>query len=297
VAFENPQITTEADIPVQFFEVHEDGLKEEFEPGSMRATKRYRVAWNDRWKFFQAVVGRVVVTGGVGGKIARIVPLSYPDAPWLYARRISCSTLGASKPGTPQGQWDWATIDIGFEAVPWSWGSFDSQSGYNGNYRSESVEISGEMLQLNESALVFGNGLPITHNQGMVIPQCIITVTQEYCPYINYNLIFGLAGTVNSVPFYSAAPGTVMFMGCNSEAQYGLGDFLSSRLLTQKLTAKFAFRPVPWNMAMRPDGVWDVVKVKGTGKPLYPGNDLNMLFFDVDPLQDYIYFPLIISPF
>jgi hypothetical protein len=274
--------TTEADIPVWWDLIQDSGIQEDIAPDQVTAVKRYAVEWEHRWAFFQAIVGRVVDSGG----IKRVIPLVYPAVPWLFARRIHCQPWGiVDRPIAGRENYKYAYCDVTFENVPWNFNGPD-QPNNNGVYRSVSCEMTGEMLSLPQSALHFYNkpDMKVQHGAGMVVPGVAISVVQEYCPSIPFDMIFALVGCANSKPFYGARPGTCLFLGANSETQFGMGDLFTQQVLSQKLTMKFQMRPIPWNMHMRQDGVWDYVEVgaRGSKQSIYPIGDLNYLFYDVD---------------
>jgi hypothetical protein len=269
-------MSTLAEITVPYDELH-DTLSENIDMGGLKAEKTFRVAWDDRIAFYQAVCGYVTVTGGVGGTITQRVPLQYPELPNLYASAIEMTPEGASRDGALQIAYDWAIIKVTFQTVPWNFsGADDPDSFTDGQWRTESIEMGGEILSFPAQAYKYqaNPGVKVTQPVGRIVPTMNLTITQYQCAYIPYANIFTLIGNVNASTFYGADAGTMLFLGGQSEAETNIIGFR-----TQKLTYKFSYRSIPWNKFLLPTGNgFDTLVEQSSGNTVYPSGDFTPLF-------------------
>lgn len=286
-------MSTINDISV-WYEILHEGRGEQVDEAGCRGRMRFKVNWKDRWSFYRDVAGRVTTTQlGSAGSISRIVPLQYPDNPWMYACGMDTTPVGQSRKVGSEHTWDFAFIDVDFETRPFNMMTGDFP-GYQGSFRTESIEMSSESLVYWKGVLKSqnyktsgGSAWPLAKEVYRIVPTASITITQEYCPWIPYGTIFSLLGRVNSQPFYGCAPGTVFFDGAGSESQFSFGTADSERLVSQRVTLKFRFRPIPWNMFLCPDGSFDYFSDE-RGKMAYQVDEFNRLFFDYTDTPEYL---------
>jgi hypothetical protein len=274
-------------ISVEYEELH-DFVHEQGDQQGLRAQKKYKVAWADRLKFYGDVMGHVVTVGGIGGTVTRRIPLQYPDIPALYAVSFEMEPVGLSDDGTKpalggkQIVYDWAWITVGFSTVPWNFQALDDPNSFTpGLYRTESLEMGGEVMQFPKSAYEFESTdrLSVQQTPGRIVPTASLGITLHDAPYIPFTDIFALIGAVNVGVFYGCAIGTVLFMGGQSEAQT---NSVGQRV--QKLSLKFSFRSLEWNLFLKPDGSgWDYLKLRGSGggpgNRVYPYGDFTPILF------------------
>jgi hypothetical protein len=265
-------------------------VKEHVDYSRASAQMSFKVPWQNRWQFVLSVMGQVSITGGVNGTVTRYAPMVYPDFPALYCQGIDMQGWGNFEASTNTSIiYDWAVVTCVFGTFPWNFQGLNDPNGLtNGLYRSQSVEFSGEMLSLPAAGYKFSASpqLPVTQNIGRIVPLLNISITQHMCPSIPFATLFSLIGNVNSTSFYGAATGTVLFLGASSESDFSLTQNNQSWLISQKLTTKFTYRAIPWNMFLRPDGTdpngnggYDTV-VNTAGGNVYPAADLNQIFYD-----------------
>lgn len=107
-----------------------------------------------------------------------------------------------------------------------------------------------------------------------MVGELAIEVTKYFVPNLDreFAILLPLAGCVNSVPLVigktSFDTGTVLFPTLDTESQQTiLGQS------QQQLSFPLMFRQIPWNSAVRSDGVVDVLSPQP-----YPTADLNVIF-------------------
>ena len=251
-------------ITVPYKELH-DGLDESVDLVGVYATKKYLVAWKDRWQFMKDVAGKTVMVGTPTSPILiRQAPLAYPDNQNLYANGVSVKPLGISHCTTP-GSYDQAEITVTFSTP-----SFDyenQQGAQNTVYRTISYNCSAQIMSLPESSCVFSTGgQPPKQTPGFLIPTVEISITSHQVPYLACDQIFPLVGSINIALFYGCSTGTLMFMGARANRQATSEGFQA-----WELEYVFNFRPYDWNKFFNPQrGVgWDYLLFNSSGPPTY----------------------------
>ena len=266
-------------ITVPYQEMHA-GLEESVDLRGVYAVKKYKVAWKDRWQFLRDVAGRTVISGSASAPVlVRSAPLQYPDNKNLYANGISVEPIGASYCTNP-GSYDQAIVTVNFGTPEFDYEVSQQGTTQNTVYRSLTLNLGAQVMTLPESAFEFntpdsgGHKPPVTVSPGFLMPTVEITITSHQIPYLNFDLIFPLVGSLNNATFYGCATGTLMFMGAQASRQA-----TSEGLQAWDLEYKFNYRTVDWNMFYSPlAGVgFDFLKQKSTGNLIYSYMDFTTL--------------------
>lgn len=261
-------------ITVPYCDAH-DGTMEEVDQRGVRATHSYIVAWNDRWQFARDVAGytkpATIISGG--SSFVRYIPLTYPEGNLMYATGLRMEPIGSSRPGTYQIEYDKCKITVTFSTQEWDYES--AQDSFGQVYRSLQLNMSGQFMTLPGSAFQYATGpVSCTINPGILVPQIEITLTAHQVYYLPLDVIFPLVGKVNTYTFYTAAPGTLLFLGCQAGRQSSVVG--SSNW---EVVYNFVYRPIEWNKFWSPvPGVgWDYLVDSSSGANIYQSGDFSIL--------------------
>jgi hypothetical protein len=208
---------------------------------------------------------------GGGNTAVRIVPLSHPATSQLVCRKLSSRATGGWTPTNPawSRQWSHAKVKVGFETVPWTSDGASPFLVVNAQSGSETYTLAGVRL-------TFPDGSPVQADAGQNVPTTIYQATIYQAASLGDDVWAPLSGKVNAsaiqIGSYLCPAGTVRFDGGGGQ-QVMTANFQSA--YTRQLA--FAFRPIPWNQFLRPNGVWDT-PLKPGGVPVYEAGDFSPLF-------------------
>ena len=227
-------------ISVPFKQLHEQ-TTEGGDRNGVTASVTYIVDWADRWQFYREMMGKTVSYGlGQGMQYTRYVPASYPDNTRLLASSFRMTPVGKSHPNGLHGRYDYAVVVVDFSTPEYPTSGDD-------NFRTEKLSFSADILQLPEGAYVFPDGTPVPQTLGIVMPTIELSITTHRFPTFPLPYVLATIGTVNQSEWYGAAPGTMLFIGCETSRQ---STVLGSP--QWQIDWKFQYRQVEWNKLKHP---------------------------------------------
>jgi hypothetical protein len=147
-----------------------------------------------------------------------------------------------------------------------------------------SLDYATQITHLPQSASTFkfSDGTPLSPQDSPPIRRGIVTMvqTRKNLASLPTGTVQGLAGCVNSLPFLSSAPGTVLFDGARADRR-----LTTVGAENWDMTYKFLYDPVGWNNVLQPSsnstpanvGTYQQIGRVSDGSTLYPLADLNAL--------------------
>ncbi len=227
-------------ITVPFKQLHEQ-TTEGGDRNGVTASVTYLVEWADRWQFYREMMGKTVSYGlGSGMQYTRYVPATYPDNTRLLASSFRMTPVGKSSVQGFVGTYPYAVVTVDF-ATP------DYQTSGEDVFRTERMSFSADILQLPEGSYVFPDGTPVPQTLGVVMPTIELAITTHKFPTFPLVYVLNTIGTVNQFEWYGAAPGTMLFLGCDTNRQ---STILGSP--QWQIDWKFQYRQVEWNKLKHP---------------------------------------------
>lgn len=263
-------------ITVPYLELH-DGSQEQLDLGSIKAQKKYLIAWSDRWQFAKDVAGTSKKVDAALGTIVRAVPLQYPDYPTLYASGLMMEATGRSTcNGAGNSIYTHCICTVTFSTPDFD---YENPGTYGKAYQTISIAMSADIMTLPSRPLVFdtlysGNPVKPTESPGLVYPKAEITIVSHQIPELPLDIVFSMIGKLNNAVFLGCAIGTVLFVGANQNRQRtSAGD------KAWEVEYKFIYRPVDWNKFYSPaPGVgFDFLKDSVTGNYMYNYGNFDLL--------------------
>jgi len=229
----------------------------------------WKVPWEDHNEFLETAGGTPVVFSGSGGSsVTVIVPLKFPYADNMYAKRITYRGEGADALVTADRPFPWVIVNVEFATFDYA---VESASPFiTVRYRGTSY-----FATIPNVPFVFaGNGEKLGQDVGRIVGEVAIEVTRHRIPDVTATLgiLVPLMGKVSSsdvaVDGVTYPAGTLLFPTFDGEKQIitlgGSRDQLSYPVI---------YKTIPWNRAMRKDGTLDTL----VPAP-YETADLNPLF-------------------
>lgn len=259
------------DMPPGVQWLHE-GTEEEITEEGSSAQAEFYVPTADRDTFLQ-VVGGLPQQFTIGSATyTRVVPLKYPGLDNCYA--IAVSMRGSGRSRAPDDDSLGIFYDFWLARVRFSTPRFR----YDGDKAAvtESCDVGADMVTRPGSAYKFpSDSRVVSHPVGVPVPTIDFSLTFHGLSSVDIPFYATLAGRVNTTEFYGCAPGTVLYVGPQSNGQKTVGNVTSF-----DVTHKFRFRWIEHNKIMRPDGAAfeAPVQVGDPTKGLLPTADLNDLW-------------------
>ena len=228
--------------------------------GGVGAMAAWQCAYADVWTWLTVAAGTKEV---VNGTVTRIVPLRFPDNTNLIARNIDVQLTGYD---SVNSTYSTAKMMVEFATPQW-----DMSGG--SAFLTENLKFSSNFITLPGSAYKFGDGTVVTQDVGRYVPEVEWSVTSYMMPTLDTATIMSVVGCVNSATILGCAPNTLLFNGVNSQRQTTTG-FVNS----YETQFSFVYRPVSWQMLMRPDGTGFATVTDNNGNGIFPTADFSVLF-------------------
>lgn len=266
-------MTTMADIPGRWTHMRNPAPRVWNDGQGWSATMALETDEQNVLPFLTALAGTRQPIIWSGGTFSRIVPLQHPVYTSLWLQAIDGEMFGTPTP-TPNPplsmmlnqQFSRARFNLTFRA--WPFPTIGDQP-----YMSIEQGQSVSYVTMPGTSLVFpSDETVIGADAGIFIVENTYVITLYQCPDMNDTASDMLAGTANANPVFGKAPGHLRFNGVQASYQVNVGGMYS---YTRRY--ELAFRSVPWNEFLRPDGVWEE-PLKPDGTPVYELMDWSSLF-------------------
>lgn len=245
-----PPGPTIADLPEGWHRMYDDTIEEWDDETGLDATATFGGPWATRGDFL-AVVGGTEVEFDYGGGITgtRIIRMRYPSELALHNNVYACNCRinkagGYAAHAAAGITYDWGIATVRFRTARYAMSGDEALITYNSDSNPQFITRPGTALKFPS------DNLRLDRDVALRVPHEDFTLTLHNLPTLNRALYDSLAGVVNNAVFWGRDPGTVHYLGKSHQEQQTVGGVRS-----WTVTHKFAWRAIPWNMLMRPDGV------------------------------------------
>lgn len=252
----------------------DESAEEDFKRSGSTATRQLLCRWTDRMTLVAALVGM-----GIGGGVLQVITpaMQYPDASWLIADGAQPKGVGVPYVNPVSGMiaYKYARVTVVYKTLDYTVGGFGGgafQIDF-GSYvlsapQDEPSYRWAEGTDLNKD-------LPVNASPNVSVATATIVIPQRNEPNIVTKMgsILDLVDHVNGDPFLGAAKGTMLYKGATS-----FGRKVGNGIDAYDFLHKVYWRKYPWNTYYNPrTGLWQKIKHKATGQPLFPDGNLDVL--------------------
>ena len=249
-AFPNAQLLTNAEGP--------GGKRGHGDPSGRTETLVFKVDWTDYENFLGYILGGPQSFGtGSAAKIVRQIPMVYPYNPRLYAVAFDSAASNANK--TPSLRTMGQSTPYASQVVTITFGTLPFIPDATGQpYIGVRTRGGFEVRTIPGLGLAFSSGEKIDQDFGRLVGTKTIEVVRYQIPDLDAWIAVAdpLMGYVNSaglaIRSTTYAAGTVLFVSYDSDEQK-----TSLGIVQQQITLQFLYNSIPWNSAIRSDGVID----------------------------------------
>lgn len=227
----------------------------------------WKVPWEDHNDFLETAGGTPVVFTSGGSSVTVMVPLKFPYADNMYAKRITYRGEGSDKLVDDARLYPWVIVTVEF-------GTFDYAVESATPFLTIRYRASASFATIPNVPFRFGTGEKLGQDVGVLVGEYAIEVTRHRVADLGslIAILKPLVGMVSSTSItidgVTYAAGTLHFPTFEgTEQTFVLGNS------QQELSYAVLYRSIPWNSALRSDGVVDVL----IPAP-YPTADMTSLF-------------------
>jgi hypothetical protein len=268
-------------ISVPYTILTDSGIQEGNPLEGAYAVVKFKCATSDRIQFVKDLMGTAVpVANKTAVSIVRTYPFAYPFSPNLICRGIeSIEQIG--RPyffgllnGVPWVGRATCIVTARFEYAPF----FADNTDPSGKpYTQTTFNCSGQIQTAPQSTYKFASdNAPTNTPVGITIPEMQISMKRFMLPYPPVAEVANLTGKVNqstvAIGDFAFQAGYLLFLGGNVTIS---SDTQGNQLW--ECDYQMAYRPYPWNSAIRPDGTgWGAIQ-DANGNPPYASGDFNSL--------------------
>jgi hypothetical protein len=258
----------------------------------------YLVPWRNTFFFTNAILGPV--TAVKIGPLSFFVPYQFhgADVP-CYAQRWTVEPVGLdestglpiSEPtykGLRAGEfWSHAIVTVEFEQVPWTFQGIDDPQGLNQldplnplTYCEQQIKLGGKMVTRKGMNYVYiDDGKPVQGDVGELHVEAKLICKFPRVAYLPWTLLQPYIGKVNSGEILLCDTGTLLLEGADTGAKASLN---SPTPIEQSVQLEFAWDPLGWNNAPKPDGTMVGIKKAGDGTDPYDQADFGEIFMNLE---------------
>jgi hypothetical protein len=281
------------------FEELEGSPRLEIGADGARATRSFRVAWDDWLEFARLLVGQYVV---VGGEFTFVPPLPFPGWPSLLVAELSVEpmepgdpdALPLASPGSGTNRYTLcgaritARYEMQWEAVGRQRAELPQVPAgtyltFEADLGAEHVPTPGRTWRWNVPPDF--PPVPDDVQPGVLLPYGALRLVWHRVPLPPWDTIRALRGAVNATAFAGAPAGTVLFLGARARRQFQfLDDGGFWRLeyhFLENARPRAGGELVGWNYFYREQGVqgehWIDIHDED-GRPPYRTAELHQLF-------------------
>lgn len=238
------------DTSVEYRELH-GSKKEKWSGGKWTATRVFKVAWSDRFRFVIDVVGGMQQ---ISGQTVYKVPARYPGlAVPTYAINADIEPFGVS--GTESGYsdmiaYEWAKVTIGYETP-----EHDKEDPEEQVYVDESWSGSTQIVTLPKGTYTFAAGNKVEESFGLQIGTSELSLKIHQLATLPKSDLESKVGKVNSAVWYGMSVGKVLFASWGAARKH-----TSNGPSSWDLDLKFLCRSTEWNKLINPaNGNWESI--------------------------------------
>ena len=213
--------------------------------GRQGATEQrfFKVAWSDRIAFCAWLTGYALPSGDGYGKVVK--PQQHPAYPGLYCVDTEREPIGKAGGTATLITYPYAKITATYSTL-----KYDPSDPTEEALLRETSMSSLQMITLPQGGFKWAdNGSPITEPVGRLMGVSEIRVTRYHAPSKKTTTLEALYGKVNLGYFRGRAPGTMLFMGVDTDSVLNTqGEW------EHTIVFKFHYRNIEWNKFLKPDG-------------------------------------------
>ncbi len=268
--------------------------------GKLSATRRFKIAWSERFAFLRELYGGYRV---VGATFTYTPPQPFPGAPQLIALSIEIQPFPPDRPdgagvttlSSATNAFEFALVTAVYAIPEHGNDSRKQRSDLPnvplGTYLHYSSDIGAEYVVVPGRFWTWGDGLPVPVpedvNPGILVPTEDFTLTWSRVPLPPWTAMRDLRGKINSATFLGHAVGTVMFLGVRTARDFQIEDTGLWRLeyhfkVNAKESTKTANLKLGWNFFWRKEDAagehWIDIEDDATGDAPYAAGDFSALF-------------------
>jgi len=256
----------------------------------IRATVPYLLAWANTYGFCNAILGPVSAVHI--GPISFTVPYAFPGgAVPIYAQRYTIEPCGADgttmmvNRGLSPGEFFTnAIVTVEFEQVNFTWQAIDDPNGLQQldpenpiTLCEQSVKIGGKMRTRKGLNYIYSDtSTPVVGDVGVFESEAKLILKFPRVAYLPWTLLVPYVGKVNADPLLLCDTETLLLEAPSTEAKASLN---SPTPIEQAVTLEFAYDPLGWNTAPKPNGTRVRVTLAGDAtKSIYGTTDFRTIF-------------------
>lgn len=283
--------------PTVPFDVLARGYKLHGGQDGIRANVPFLVNWSDAFSFHDQVLGYPYAPV-VGGPIVYTLPWLFPGAPnaRLYATECEIEPIGAdglplaANYGLAAGEFfSHAICNVTFQNRMWAQQPEDDPGNLQQldpdkplYFVEQRVTGGGKMVSIKGGTnyLWSDDSKPVAGDQGVLVPECRITLTWPWIPYLPWQIVQPYIGSINLSAMCGCEAETLLLENFDTKNKP-----TTQGIMGQELTLEFAWQSYSWNkvpkqgtpvLVKRADGSTDT-----DGQPLriYKRRELTDLFF------------------
>jgi len=204
-------------------------------------------------------------SGGLGGSWQRKIPLSYPDAPGIFAKTAEIKPNGAWKLTTPIS-FPQAIVTVTFRSPDWNYAtsedpfflnSFSQDPVENSAllYCTQELSAGAEWISIPGAKAVYEvSGDKVTTSISRRFMVIRMVMTWHKLPYMPIGQLYNFVDVLNNDTFLGRPRGTVMMEDVKTTRERD-----AEGNIVQKLMVSLKTRKHDWNEVIQPDGTWDAV--------------------------------------